>query len=110
MEGIEAGALVVANLTNPKEKVWGLLLRIDQVGVVIRGLDLNSVEDWLVQEGRGAAPYLVPSTQFFPIHRVDRIYLDESSAGFDSYGDRYHTRCGKDPREALRGTFERCGG
>ena len=50
MTGIEPGSLVVINCSNPREKFWGLLIRLDPVGAVIRGLDLNSVEDWLRQE------------------------------------------------------------
>lgn len=103
MSELEPGALVVLHCCNPKEKMWGLLVKIDPVGVVVRGLDLNSVEDWLRQEAAGATSMLAPSTQFVPMHRVERIFLDESAGGVPGYGDRYRTSCGRDPGSALRG-------
>jgi len=103
MDGIAPGELVILHCCSPKEKIWGLLVRLDNVGVVVRGLDLNSVEDWLRQEVSGAPTLIAPSTQFVPIHRIERIFLDESSAAVPGYGDRYRTACGRDPREALAG-------
>ena len=103
MDAIAPGELVILHCCNPREKVWGLLMRLDGFGVVVRGLDLNSVEDWLRQEVSGSTALIAPSTQFIPVHRVERIFLDESSAAVPGYGDRYRTACGRDPREALAG-------
>jgi hypothetical protein len=103
MDAIEPGQLVILHCCNPKEKIWGLLVRLDGVGAVVRGLDLNSVEDWLRQEIAGSEPLIAPSTQFLPVHRVERIFLDESSAAVPGYGDRFRTASGRDPREALAG-------
>ena len=61
---IEAGSMVIAHLANPKEKVWGLLVQLDSVGLVVRGLDLNSVDDWLRQERQEAAGLISPSSVF----------------------------------------------
>jgi len=98
---IEADALVVIHCANPREKLWGLLLRLDAVGIVLRGLDLASVEDWLRQERAGAESLIGPSTLFIPTHRVLRIDLDESNPAVESYGDRYSAACGRDVRDAL---------
>jgi hypothetical protein len=95
--------MVIVHSISPKEKLWGVLLRLDPVGVVLRGLDLNSVEDWLRQAGKDAPAQIAPSTQFIPMHRVERIYLDESSSIVDGYGDRYSAICGGDVRDALLG-------
>ncbi len=100
---LEAGALIVLHCCNPKEKMWGLLLRVDALGVVVRGLDLNSVDDWFRQEASGEPAMLAPSTQFVPMHRIERMFLDESTGGVPGYGDRYRTSCGRDPGDALRG-------
>ncbi len=97
----EEGALVVAHCSNPREKLWGVLLRLDTVGATIRGLDINSVEDWMRQEISGAEPMIGPSTVFIPTHRLERIFLDESSGGVQGFGDRFRAACGRDPREAL---------
>ena len=101
---IEVGALVVVHCTNPREKQWGLLIRMDELGVVLRGLDLESVEDWLAQERGGGDPLIAPSTFFVPTHRVIRLDLDESGPVVAGYGDRFTRECGRDVRMALAGT------
>jgi hypothetical protein len=103
MDQLEAGSLVILHCVTPKEKLWGVLIRIDSIGMVIRGLDLSSVEDWLQQEKQQAEPLIVPSTQLIPMHRVERVYLDESTPVITSYGDRYAAECGADACEALIG-------
>jgi hypothetical protein len=100
---IEVGSLVVVHCANPREKHWGLLLRLDGLGAVVRGLDLASVEDWLAQERGGADPLIAPSTFFLPIHRLIRIDLDESGPVVAGYGDRFHSESGRDVRRALIG-------
>ena len=100
---IEAGSLVVAHCQNPKEKIWGELLSIDVAGVVVRGLDLSSVEDWLRQEREGDERFIAPTTVFVPMHRVERVYLDESSPMASSFADRYAEAPGGDVRDALAG-------
>lgn len=101
MIDIEKGSLVVLCCLKPKEQTWGLVIRLDACGVVIRGLDLDSVEDWLCQEKAGEASQINPSTVFVPMHRVQRIYRDESTDVFASFGDRFATMCGSDVRDAL---------
>ncbi len=98
---IEVGALVVVHCTNPREKHWGLLIRMDELGVVLRGLDLESVEDWLAQERSGGDPLIAPSTFFVPTHRVIRLDLDESGPVVAGYGDRFARECDRDVRRAL---------
>ena len=100
---VDPGALVVVHCAGPKEKLWGLLLRLDTVGVQLRGLDLNSVEDWLRQELTGEDPMIVPSSLFIPFSRLERVYLDQSAGPVQSFGDRYYSACGRDVREALAG-------
>ena len=97
----EPGAMVVVSCQSPREKLWGRLLRLDGVGVVVRGLDLGSVEDWLRQERAGGEGFITPSTVFVPMHRVERVFLDESGPLAKSFADRYAETCGRDVREAL---------
>jgi hypothetical protein len=103
MDQIEIGSLVILNCVSPKEKLWGVLIRIDSVGIVIRGLELSSVEDWLQQEKQQTEPLIGPSTQLIPMHRVERVYLDESTPVITSYGDRYAAECGANACQALLG-------
>ncbi len=100
---VEAGALVVVHCLQPKEKLWGVVLRLDQLGVVVRGLDLNTVEDWLRQTISGGEPLIGPSTVFVPMHRVERIFLDESSGAATGIGDRLRTATGGDVAALLLG-------
>jgi hypothetical protein len=101
MTTIEAGSLVIIHCLNPKEKLWGQLERLDQVGVVLRGMDLNSVEDWLRQLRSAEVGYISPSTLFIPMHRVERVYLDENSHSAECFAARYATMTGGDIRTEL---------
>ena len=68
---------VLVNLQNPREKVWGILLSIQESGINLQGIDLNSFDDWSRSVGRGDSEMGL-STMFLPIHRVERINQDES--------------------------------
>jgi hypothetical protein len=103
MDDIEPGSLVIVHCSNPREKFWGVLVRLDVVGAIVRGLDLNSVEDWLLQERSEADGLIRPSTFFVPLHRVVRIDLEEQGGVVPGYGERYGDACGRDVREALVG-------
>jgi hypothetical protein len=101
MDDIESGSLVIVHCANPREKFWGLLVRLDTVGAIVRGVDLNSVEDWLLQERTEADGLISPFTFFVPLHRVVRIDLEEQGGVVPSYAERYRDACGRDVREAL---------
>ena len=103
---IGTGSLVVIHCANPREKQWGLLLQMDALGLVVRGLDLDAVEDWLAQELRGGEELIAPSTFFVPTHRLVRIDLDESGPVVTGYGDRFQRESGRDVRRVLLGEVE----
>lgn len=103
MDGIGPGSLVIVNCGNPREKMWGSIVQLDLSGVVVRGLEIASVEDWLRQERSGGEGLIGPSTFFIPMHRVVRIDLDESHGVVESFGDRFRAACGRDVRDALFG-------
>ena len=46
-KGIDSGAAVILVLHSPREKCWGVLDELNAAGVFLRGLDLNSFDDWL---------------------------------------------------------------
>lgn len=103
MEAIDVGALIIVHCREPREKIWGVLLRLDSFGLVVRGLELASVEDWLRQERAGEVGLIGPSTCLIPTHRIVPVDLDESGAVVDSYADRFAEACGRDARETLMG-------
>src|SRR5260370_37384053 len=68
---MESGQLVLVTLHNPREKFWGLMLSLDPAGVNVRGVDLQSLDDFtqLIKAGEALSASLV----FFSIHRLQRI-------------------------------------
>jgi hypothetical protein len=104
---IGEGSLVIVYCGNPREKMWGAVERLDGVGLVLRGLDLESVEDWIRQERAGSEKLIGPTTFFVPMHRVLRIDLDEGGPAVESYSDRFTAACGRDALDALLETSGR---
>ena len=47
MSGIDVGHCVVVYLASPREQVFGLLVQMSASGIVVRGLSVSSVDDWL---------------------------------------------------------------
>ncbi len=86
---------IVINLQNPREKYWGILLSITDAGVNVRGIDLNSFEDWTREVAKGEETMGL-STVFFPMHRVERIDLDENIGGIKSQAEVFESRVGTD--------------
>ena len=97
----DVGNIVIVHCRDPKEKFWGLLQRLDAVGISLRGLDLGGVEDWLRQEAAGGDRLLTPSTLFLPMHRVQRIDLDEAVGPVKAFAQRYRDTTGGDVRKVL---------
>ena len=94
-------APVVVFLREPKEKVWGLLLSIEASGVTLRGLDLDTFEDWLRQEARGHERLIGPLTLFYPMHRIERLERDQSVGPIQSYADRFFAEAGHPVTDAF---------
>lgn len=86
---------VLVNLQNPREKVWGILLSIQASGITVRGIDLNSFDDWSRSAGRGDMDMGL-STMFLPIHRVEKVSQDETVGSIRSLTDLFEERVGRD--------------
>lgn len=86
---------VIVSLHSPREKVWGVLLSLTSSGATVRGIDLNSFDDWSREVARGEATMDL-STVFFPTHRVERILLDESVGALQSMAQVFESRAGMD--------------
>lgn len=91
---LEPGAIVLAHLADPPEKLWGVLERLDVAGVVLRAISLSSLDDWMRQEASDGPASLGLTTVFFPMRRVDRIYLDEQVGEVESYRQQFERRVG----------------
>jgi hypothetical protein len=88
------GAVVLVTLNTPREKYWGTVIDISPSGIAMRGIDLNSFEDFarLIKAGENATPASV----FFPMHRVERIELDTRNGDIPSLSERFENRTGRE--------------
>ncbi|MFQ6082674.1 MAG: hypothetical protein ACE5WD_04855 [Candidatus Aminicenantia bacterium] len=91
---IKEDSFVVIYLNNPKEKFWGRLISLKPEGVQVKGLNINSFNDWL----RNMSSINL-STVFFPMIRVEKIILDESSDSSLSFKDQVIKKTQKSPTE-----------
>ena len=98
---MRTGSFVLVHLSGPREKFWGLLEHSDASGVTVRGLAVEGFEEWLREIAREASPTFSPATVFFPLHRVERISMDETVGEAVSLADRFRRQIGKDPRAYL---------
>ncbi|MBV9086566.1 MAG: hypothetical protein JOY79_03710, partial [Acidobacteriaceae bacterium] len=76
------GTLVLVTLSSPREKFWGAVLEISSAGLSLRGIDLNSFDDFAGQIKSGEPP--MAGAVFFPMHRVERMELDATNGEFPS--------------------------
>jgi hypothetical protein len=106
---IRPGALVIVHLINPTEKFWGILQELGVAGVMLRGINVSSFDDWMAQAVRRREQTLGLSTMFVPLFRVERIFLDEAVGEVESYRQRFLGRVGK-PVERYLGLAEGEGG
>ena len=101
-EGFAENAVVILNLVNPKEKFWGVLRSISAVGITLRGINLDSFEDWVRQVGRGDDEQTLDLvTMFVPLFRVERIFADEPVGTVRSYSQFFEDIVGLAPLKFL---------
>ena len=87
------GALVLITLNTPREKFWGALLEVTPAGVSVRGVDLNSLDDF-ARQIRAGDPAM-PAAVFFPMHRIERMELDVRAGEIPSLGERFEAKAGR---------------
>ena len=86
---IPDGSLVIINLHSPKEQFWGTLLSITPMGVTAKAININSFEDWVHQVAKGEEKTIDLIMMFFPMHRVDRVFMDEDVGAVESMSSRF---------------------
>lgn len=104
--GLRPGAAVLLVLHAPREKCWGILDEINQAGVFLRGLDLNSFDEWL-RAVMHEEPFVGFGDLFFPMWRVERISRDETSGGIPSMCEQVEQRTGRSVEELVAGLYPR---
>ena len=98
---MEHHAIVIVSLHSPKEKIWGQLLAINPSGVTLRGIDLNSFDDFIRQMNEPDGERMGFPTVFFPMHRVERISLDEPAGSIPSMNELFARKLGRSLKEFL---------
>lgn len=93
------GALVIATLSNPREKFWGMILALAPEGLSLSGAELASFEDLTVMV-RDGEPF-TPAVVFFPMHRIERVELDLPDGNLPSLSQRFLAKTGLEPASAL---------
>jgi len=101
IEGFDPSSMVIANLVNPKEKFFGVLVALSPAGITMRAINLDSFDDWLRQIAKGDEPNLDLITMFVPLFRVERIFLDEPSGAIKSYAQRFEEVVGMTVQQYL---------
>ena len=98
---MEINSIVIISLTGPKEKVWGQLVALTAAGVTVRGLELDSFDDFVRQIVDQEEATVGMTTVFYPMHRVERIAGDEPSGSIPSLADRFRLKVGLSIQEYL---------
>jgi hypothetical protein len=94
---IGPGACVVAYLGTPREQIFGVVVALEVSGITMRGITLESVDDWLRELARdrgGGQTTFGLSLTFYPMHRVEKIVIDETAHGSESIRERFQRRTG----------------
>ncbi len=99
------GAVVIATLSNPREKFWGMILALGPEGLSLSGAELASFEDLAVMV-RDGEPF-TPAVVFFPMHRIERIELDLPDGSLPSLSQRFFAKTGLEPSAALAPSTDR---
>ena len=99
--GIDQGSVVLLTLHSPREKIVGVLLRLAPAGVELRCVALESLEPIARQVRSGEAA--LASTVFFPMHRVERIELDEPTGELPSLAQSFAATAGRSLKEVFSG-------
>jgi hypothetical protein len=91
--------MVIATLSNPREKFWGMILALAAEGLSLSGAELASFEDLAVMV-RDGEPF-TPAVVFFPMHRIERVELDLPDGNLPSLSQRFLSKTGREPSMVL---------
>lgn len=92
---MEVHSIVVVSLHSPKERIWGELMALSTAGVTVRGIDLNSYDDFVHQVLSPEGERVGLPTLFFPMSRLERIALDERRGSIPSLAEVFEQRTGR---------------
>lgn len=91
---LEPHSIIVVSLHTPKERLWGELLDINSSGVTVRGVNVESFDEFVRQARDPEGESLGLPTLFFPMTRVERLALDERRGSVPSLADLFEQKVG----------------
>jgi len=95
-------SIVIVNLISPRQRFFGRLMAITTTGVTVRGIDLDAFEDWINNITGQEESGVQPTTTFFPLHRVEKMILDEGIGAIPSLSNTFLTKVGSAVADHLR--------
>ena len=98
---MQLNSIIIVSLHTPREKVWGELLDVSTAGITMRGIDLNSFDDFIRQVLHPDGDRVGLATLFFPMQRIERIALDEPTGSIPSMADLFERRVGRSLKDYL---------
>ena len=93
------GALILATLQSPREKFYGALLGLSSFGIAFCGIPLESIDDFIAQLRDGDP--VRPAVLFFPMHRIERIEIDQPSGELPSLSERFQRKSSLEPTKVF---------
>ena len=100
LPAFRSGALVLVTLQSPREKFFGAVLSLAPFGLVFNGIPLESIDDFIAQLREGEP--VRPPTLFFPMHRIERLELDQRSGDVPSLSERFVSKSGISAQQVFR--------
>jgi hypothetical protein len=98
---VDLQSIVIVTLHTPREKVWGQLVAMNPSGVTVRGIDLNSFDDFIRLVLHPDGDNVGLPTVFFPMQRIERVSLDEPSGSIPSLADLFEQKVGRSVQDYL---------
>jgi hypothetical protein len=93
------GALVLVTLQSPREKFFGTVVSLSSFGLVFSGITLESIDDFIAQLRDDKT--VRPATLFFPMHRIERLELDQRSGEVPSISERFLSKSGVNAQQVF---------
>jgi hypothetical protein len=91
---VKIDSIVIVNLASPMQRFLGRLLDIQTAGITVRGIDLDAFEDWMNSVAAGEESGMQATTTFFPLHRIEKMILDEGIGAIPSLSTTFLARVG----------------
>ena len=97
------GTFVLLTMHSPREKYFGALQALTPAGITLRGMDINSLQDFASQVKAG--DHVTAGIVFFPLYRVEKMELDQPGQDVPSIHESLAGKTGSST-ETVRRMFD----